>query len=97
MGRVTFWPIPRAIDVEAHHYPRHWKRNMFFLYSGAFLIAFQVQRYGHMCRVSYPSFYNVYFIAIYHACWRVHGLGKSQRPQESQVPHPKLNVHLGNI
>jgi hypothetical protein len=53
MGRVTFWPIPRAIDVEAHHYPRHWKRNMFFLYSGAFLIAFQVQRYGHMCRVSF--------------------------------------------
>jgi len=52
MGRVTFWPIPRAVDVEAHHYPKMWKRNMFFLYSGAFLIAFQVQRYGHMCRQS---------------------------------------------
>ena len=42
MGRVTIWPIPRALDVEAHQYPRKWKRNMFFLYSAAFLTFFQV-------------------------------------------------------
>jgi len=50
MGGATIWPVPRGIDAEAHYYPRRWKRNFLFLYSAAFLISFQVQRYGHMCR-----------------------------------------------
>ena len=44
--------MPRAIDAEAHYYPRQWKRNMLFLYGAAFLIQLQIQRYGHMCRQS---------------------------------------------
>jgi len=52
MGHATLWPVPRAVDAEAHHYPRHWKRNMFFLYGGAGLIVLQIWRYGFICRVS---------------------------------------------
>ena len=52
MGGATILPIPKALDLEAHHYPRFWKRNLFFLYSGLFLIGFQVSRYAHMCTVS---------------------------------------------
>ena len=54
MGGATIWPVPRAIDAEAHYYPRKWKRNLFVLYSGAMLISFQINRYGHLCRVSLP-------------------------------------------
>lgn len=53
MGGATIWPVPRALDAEAHQYPRMWKRNMFFLYSGAFLIAIQLNRYCALCRVSH--------------------------------------------
>jgi len=56
MGHATLWPVPRAIDAEAHHYPRHWKRNLFILYGGALLIGLQVQRYGWICRVSLSFF-----------------------------------------
>ena len=56
MGGATIWPVPRAIDAEAHYYPRNWKRNMFFLYGAAFLIGFQFNRYGLMCRVSRSKF-----------------------------------------
>ena len=52
MGGATIWPVPRAIDAEAHYYPRRWKRNMLFLYGGMFLIGIQVQRYAQLCRVS---------------------------------------------
>ena len=52
MGGATIWPVPRAIDAEAHYYPRRWKRNLFFLYGGMFLIGIQVQRYAQLCRVS---------------------------------------------
>ncbi len=52
MGGATIWPVPKAIDLEAFHYPRLWKRNFFFLYSGLLLIAFQMSRFGHMCRQS---------------------------------------------
>jgi len=38
MGHATLWPVPRAVDAEAHHYPRFWKRNMIFLYGGGFLM-----------------------------------------------------------
>ena len=44
--------MPRAIDVEAHQYPRKWKRNAFYLYSGVLLLGFQLNRYVHLCRVS---------------------------------------------
>ena len=50
MGGATIWPAPRAVDVEAHHYPRRWKANLLFLYGAGFLITFQIQRYGWMCR-----------------------------------------------
>jgi len=50
MGGATIWPVPRAVDFEAHHYPRRWKANFLFLYAAGFLISFQIQRYGHMCR-----------------------------------------------
>ena len=52
MGGHTILPVPKAIDLEAHHYPRLWKRNLIFLYSGLFLIGFQISRYGHLCKVS---------------------------------------------
>ena len=42
-GRIN--PVPRAIDVEAHHYPRHWKRQFLFLYGGLYLINWQINRY----------------------------------------------------
>jgi hypothetical protein len=63
MGHATLWPVPRAIDAEAHHYPRHWKRNLFILYSGALLMGLQVQRYGWICRVSLFIF-DITFIFI---------------------------------
>ena len=50
MGGYTIWPVPRAIDAEAHYYHRNWKKNMLFLYGAAFLIGLQTQRFGHMCR-----------------------------------------------
>lgn len=40
MGGATIWPVPRALDAEAHHYPRRWKQNMIFLYAAGFLITF---------------------------------------------------------
>jgi len=52
MGGATIWPVPRAVDAEAHYYPRRWKRNVVFLYGGMFLIGIQLQRYGQLCRVS---------------------------------------------
>ena len=52
MGGATIWPVPRAIDAEAHYYPRRWKRNMLFLYGGLFLTGIQIQRYGQLCRQS---------------------------------------------
>jgi len=51
MAGATILPVPKAIDLEAHHYPRMWKRNLFFLWGGLALWAFQINRYGHMCRV----------------------------------------------
>ena len=53
MGGATIWPVPRAIDAEAHYYPRQWKRNMLFLYGGMFLVGIQVQRHMQLCRVSH--------------------------------------------
>ena len=38
MGHATLWPVPRAMDAEAHHYPRFWKRNTAFLMMGGWLI-----------------------------------------------------------
>ena len=52
MAGATILPVPKAVDIEAHHYPRRWKRNLFFLYGGMFLMAFQISRFAHMCRVS---------------------------------------------
>jgi len=50
MGHATLWPVPRAIDAEAHHYPRHWKRNGILLYGSVFLIGIQIQRYASLVR-----------------------------------------------
>ena len=52
MGHATLWPVPRAIDAEAHHYPRHWKRNFFLIYGAGSLIFLQISRFGHICRQS---------------------------------------------
>ena len=82
MGHATLWPVPRAIDAEAHHYPRHWKRNMFFLYGSAFLMVLQVNRYAWICRVSI-LLYPLFLIAIIHEEWRVYGLGIPRCRQES--------------
>ena len=78
MGHATLWPVPRAIDAEAHHYPRHWKRNLFILYGGALLIGLQVQRYGWICRVSLSKiqYLTIFYAAILHQKWRIHGLGQ---------------------
>ena len=40
MGGAYIQPVPKAVDLEAHHYPRKWKRNLMFLYGGLFLIGF---------------------------------------------------------
>jgi len=85
MGGATIWPVPRAIDAEAHYYPRRWKRNMLFLYGGMFLIGIQVQRHMQLCRVSHNPDYPISSLqrsnflisaAIDDAYWRVHGLGQ---------------------
>lgn len=94
MGGATIWPVPRAIDAEAHYYPRRWKRNFAFLYGGMFLIGIQVQRYGLLCRVSYhlflqrslcPNSHLYLALAIDDADGRVHGLGQQKRCQESPL------------
>ena len=88
MGGATIWPVPRALDAEAHYYPRMWKRNMFFLYGAVFLMGFQFQRYAWMCRVRNSiHFANrpIRSIAIDDKIWRIHGLGKQTRSQESQI------------
>ena len=53
MGGSTIWPVPRAIDAEAHYYPRMWKRNLFFFGGALFLIGLQFNRYANMVRVSH--------------------------------------------
>ena len=50
MGHATLWPVPRAIDAEAHHYPRHWKRNGIVLYGAVILVGLQIQRYAALVR-----------------------------------------------
>ena len=66
MGGATIWPVPKAVDLEAHHYPRFWKRNLFFLYGGLFIMAFQVSRFGHMCRVSLGgTFYTKRIVSLH--------------------------------
>ena len=52
MGGATIYPVPKAIDAEAHYYPRKWKRNAMFIYGGFFLISWQIQRYSQMHMVS---------------------------------------------
>ena len=72
MGHATLWPVPRAVDAEAHHYPRFWKRNLVFLYSSAMLTVLQLNRYGWICRVSTASYYchlNFYPLAIFNQEW----------------------------
>ena len=78
MGGATIWPVPRALDAEAHYYPRLWKRNLIFLYGGLFLIGLQVQRYGLLCKVSSINYRLILasFIVIDDAYGRIHGLGK---------------------
>ena len=78
MGGATIWPVPRALDAEAHYYPRLWKRNLIFLYGGLFLIGLQVQRYGLLCKVSSINHRLILasFIVIDDAYGRIHGLGK---------------------
>ena len=77
MGGATIWPVPRALDAEAHYYPRMWKRNMFFLYGAVFLMGFQFQRYAWMCRVSklVPESNLIPCVAINDEIRRIHGLG----------------------
>ena len=53
MGGATIWPVPKAVDLEAYHYPRHWKRNLFFLYGGLFIIGFQISRFALLCKVRF--------------------------------------------
>ena len=95
MGHATLWPVPRAIDAEAHHYPRHWKRNMFFLYGSALMMVLQVNRYAWICRVSIIN--HLSLIAIIDEKWRVHGLGISRRRQESQILLRIILITLNNI
>ena len=62
MAGATIWPIPKAISLHAHQYPRHWKRNMFFLYGGMAILAFQFSRFAHLCRVSSFNHSNYFLI-----------------------------------
>ena len=64
MAGATIWPVPKAVDLEAFHYPRKWKRNLFFLYGGLFLIGFQISRFAHMCKVLLLS-YDSFIISLY--------------------------------
>lgn len=47
---APMWPIPRALDLEAHHYPRKWFRNMWILQGSLLLFGFQLSRYSMMLR-----------------------------------------------
>ena len=94
MGGATIWPVPRAIDAEAHYYPRKWKRNWVFLYGGLFLTGIQIQRYAHLHRVSLPTIHTTssltnsaafFSLAIDDAHWRIHGLGKQGRSKACQI------------
>ena len=70
MAGATILPVPKAVDIEAHHYPRRWKRNMFFLYGGMFLMAFQISRFAHMCRVSIIKYLHGQFLSSISDCGR---------------------------
>jgi hypothetical protein len=52
MGGATFYPVPKAIDMEMYTYPRMWKRNMLFLWSSLLLAGFQFSRFSLMVRQS---------------------------------------------
>ena len=45
MAGATILPVPKAVDIEAHHYPRRWKRNLFFrfqFYSVVLVVGFNL-------------------------------------------------------
>ena len=71
MGGATIYPVPRAIDAEAHYYPRKWKRNAAAIYGGFFLLSWQIQRFsslncvsslhlsGHLFLIPNPSLFSI--------------------------------------
>ena len=94
MGGATIWPVPRAMDAEAHYYPRRWKRNWIFLYGGLFLTGIQINRYAALHRVSYALLLQnhhrkltciFFLLAIDYAHGRIHGLGKQGCSKARQV------------
>ena len=95
MGGATIWPVPRAMDAEAHYYPRRWKRNWIFLYGGLFLTGIQINRYATLHRVSYTLLLLIstqtlthrllFLLAIDYAHGRIHGLGKQGCSKARQV------------
>lgn len=50
MGGAPMWPVPRAIDAEAHHYPRRWFRNSIIINASVLLLSLQVGRYALMVK-----------------------------------------------
>ncbi len=58
MAGATIWPVPKAVDLEAYHYPRRWKRNLFFFYGGLLVMAFQISRFGILCKVIFYEMKN---------------------------------------
>ena len=95
MGGATIWPVPRAMDAEAHYYPRRWKRNWIFLYGGLFLTGIQINRYATLHRVIYTflllistqtlTHHLLFLLAIDYAHGRIHGLGKQGCSKARQV------------
>jgi len=52
MGGAYIWPVPKMIDLEAHHYPRKFARNLAIYTAAIWMLNFQVNRYAQMCVVS---------------------------------------------
>ena len=110
MGGATIWPVPRAMDAEAHYYPRRWKRNVAFLYGGLFLIGLQINRYCNLHRVSYsPSSLSLadpsltlslvcspLTLAIDNSHGPIHGLGKQgcSKARQIRLKGVSLQTHL---
>jgi hypothetical protein len=44
------WPVPRMLDLEAHHYPKRWLRSLVILQGSLLLIGFQISRLGLMSK-----------------------------------------------
>jgi hypothetical protein len=48
MGGGPIIKVPKAVDIEAHQYPRQWKKGMYMCWGAMALLGFQLSRYSLM-------------------------------------------------